>query len=338
MKYRMLGRTGLKVSELCFGAMTFGREASEADSHHMLDQFIEAGGNFIDTADVYTQGVSEEIVGHWLNKKRRSDVVIATKVRFAMGEGLNDVGLTRKHIMDGVQASLHRLNTDYIDLYQVHAWDPQTPIEETLSTLNDLVRKGWVRYIGVSNFRAWQLQKAIYTSRMQGWEVMASLQPQYNLLCRATEFELLPLAEHEGLAVLPWSPLRGGWLSGKFQRGMNQPPANTRIEEAEKQGWGESWSQYNHESTWKVLDALFEVAKQIEKSPAQVALNWLLSHKAVTAPIIGARNMEQLESNLGASGWSLTPNQVAQLNEASHLPVSYPYDEASEQQQQSGRV
>ncbi len=338
MQYRMLGRTGLKVSELCLGAMTFGREANETDSHHMLDRFVAAGGNFIDTADVYTHGISEEIVGHWLKGKRRSDHVIATKVRFAMGEGCNDVGLTRKHIMDGAEASLRRLGTDYIDLYQVHAWDPLTPLEETLSTLNDLVRKGWVRYIGVSNFRAWQLQKAIYTSRMQGWEVVASLQPQYNLLCRATEFELLPLAEHEGVGIIPWSPLRGGWLSGKFHRGMSQPPANTRIEEAEKQGWGEAWSKYNNESTWRVLDALFTVAEQVEKTPAQVALNWLLSRKAVTAPIIGARNMVQLESNLGASGWSLSSEQVAQLDEASHLSVSYPYDEAAEQQQRSGRV
>ncbi|WP_067931867.1 aldo/keto reductase [Alicyclobacillus kakegawensis] len=338
MEYRLLGRTGLKVSELCLGAMTFGREASETESHRMLDRFVEAGGNFIDTANVYSRGISEEIVGRWLKGKDRSDFVIATKVRFAMGDGPNDIGLTRKHIMDAVEASLQRLGTDYIDLYQVHAWDPLTPIEETLSALNDLVHRGYVRYIGASNFRAWQLQKAIYTSRMHGWASFVSLQPQYNLLCRATEFELLPLAEAEGLGVIPWSPLRGGWLSGKFRRGMTEPPANTRIEQADKHGWGEAWSKYNNETTWKVIDTLLSVAREAEKSPAQVALNWLLSRKAVTAPIIGARTMEQLEDNLGASGWRLTPQQIEKLDEASHLPVSYPYDEGAEQQQRSGRM
>ncbi|GGJ11835.1 aldo/keto reductase [Alicyclobacillus cellulosilyticus] len=338
MQYRFLGKTGLLVSELCLGAMTFGREADEATSLQILDRFADAGGNFIDTANVYSRGVSEEIVGRWLKGKNREDFVIATKVRFAMGEKPNDVGLSRKHIMAAVEASLRRLGTDYIDLYQVHAWDPKTPLEETLSTLNDLVRRGWVRYIGASNFRAWQLQKAIDLSRQHGWEAFVSLQPQYNLLCRATEYELLPLCEAEGLGVIPWSPLRGGWLSGKFRRGMTAPPEDSRIAQAERQGWSEAWTRYNNEFTWNVLDALHEVAREVEKTPAQVAINWLLQRPAVTAPIIGARNLEQLEDNLGASGWALPPEAVRKLDEASRLPVSYPYDDAAERQQRAGRA
>jgi aryl-alcohol dehydrogenase-like predicted oxidoreductase len=249
MNYRYLGKTGLKVSELCLGAMTFGREADEELSHRMLDMFVDAGGNFIDTADVYTQGVSEQITGRWLAKQNREDFVVATKVRFPMGDGPNDAGLSRKHIMAGVEASLKRLGTDYIDLYQVHCWDQGTPLEETLSTLNDLVRRGMVRYIGASNHTGWQLQKALELSRQMGLEAYISLQPQYNLLCRSTEWELMPLCEAEGLGVIPWSPLRGGWLSGKFKRGMEAPPEDSRVNEAEAKGWGESWSNYNNEHT-----------------------------------------------------------------------------------------
>ena len=326
MNHRFIGKTGLKVSDLCFGAMTFGREATEADSHHMLDRFVEAGGDFIDTADVYTQGVSEQIVGRWLKTKQRDDVIIATKVRFPMGDGVNNVGLSRKHILSGVEASLKRLDTDYIDLYQVHCWDAATPLEETLSTLDMLVKSGKVRYVGASNFTGWQLQRALDLSRQHGWEGFTCLQPQYNLLCRSTEWEVLPVCVDEGLGVIPWSPLRGGWLSGKFRRGMSAPPENTRIKEAEEKGWGESWSNYNHESTWRTLDALFAVADDSGKTPAQVAINWLLQMPGVTAPIIGARNMEQLEANLGASGWNLTADQVAKLNQASEPPRTYPYD------------
>ena len=249
MNYRYLGKTGLKVSELCLGAMTFGREneATEEESFQMMDRFVAAGGNFIDTANVYSTGISEEIVGRWLKKQRRDDLVIATKVRFPMGTGPNDLGLSRKHILSSVEASLRRLQTDYIDLYQVHCWDEKTPLEETLSTLNDLVRKGVVRYVGASNFAGWQLQRAIDLSRENGWEVLVCLQPQYNLLCRSTEWELIPLCRREGLGVIPWSPLRGGWLSGKFKRGMTAPPEGSRIELAEKKDWGEKWSAYNNE-------------------------------------------------------------------------------------------
>lgn len=275
MNDRFLGKTGLKVSELCLGAMTFGRETSEQDSRQMLDHFVAAGGNFLDTADVYTRGVSEEIVGRWLKGKQRDDLVIATKVRFAMGEGQNDVGLSRKHILSGIEASLRRLDTDYIDLYQVHCWDQPTPLEETLSTLDSLVKSGKVRYLGASNFYGWHLQKASDLCREHGWEPFVCLQPQYNLLERAIEWEVLPVCQNEGLGVIPWSPLRGGWLSGKYRRGMTAPPEGTRVKAAEEQGWSESWSAYNNDRTWHILDTLFAVAEQIGKTPAQVALNWV---------------------------------------------------------------
>ena len=328
MNYRYLGKTGLRVSELCLGAMTFGRadEATEKDSFAIMNRFVEKGGNFIDTANVYTTGVSEEIVGRWLTKRNRDDLVIATKVRFPMGEGPNDLGLSRKHICSAVEASLRRLQTDYIDLYQVHCWDPGTPLEETLSTLNDLVRKGVVRYLGASNFTGWQLQRALDVSAAHRFEGFVCLQPQYNLLCRSTEWELIPLAVREYLGVIPWSPLRGGWLSGKFKRGMSAPPPGSRIELAEEKDWGEKWSAYNNEQTWRTLDSLHQVAGESERSPAQVAINWLLQKSGVTAPIIGARRMEQLENNLGATGWALTSEQVAALDAASHIPPPYPYD------------
>jgi len=325
MEFRFLGNTGLKVSELCLGAMTLGREVTEEDSRQMLDRFVEAGGNFIDTANVYSRGRSEEVVGRWLSGKKRDDFVIATKVRHAMGDGPNDLGLSRKHILAGVEASLRRLQSDYIDLYQVHAWDDATPLSETLSTLNGLVQSGKVRYLGVSNYSGWQLQKAIDISRGAGWEPFCSLQPLYNLLDRSTEWELLPVCQREGLGVIPWSPLRGGWLSGKFRRGMAAPPAGTRIKTAEERGWSEGWSRYNTERTWQVLDQLFAVAEAVGKQPAQVALRWVLQRPGVTAPIIGARTLEQLEANLGSTGWALGPECMARLDQASEVELLYPY-------------
>lgn len=327
MQYRFMGNTGLKVSELCLGTMTFGRETNEQDSHRMLDHFVEAGGNFIDTADVYSRGGSEEVLGRWLKNKVRDSLVIATKVRYPMGPGPNDLGLSRKHLLSAVEASLRRLQTDYLDLYQVHCWDSRTPLEETLSTLDVLVRSGKVRYIGASNYNGWQLQKSIEICRRMGWERFVCLQPQYNLLCRSTEWELVDICLNEGMGLIAWSPLRGGWLSGKFRRGMSGPPAGTRIEVAEKEGWDESWSNYNNEHTWQVVDTLIAVSEEIGKSPAQVAINWLLQRPGVTAPIIGARTMEQLKDNLGASGWSLTPEFMERLNQASELPLPYPYSE-----------
>ena len=335
MEYRYLGRTGLKVSELCLGAMTFGRESSEEVSVQMLDCFLEAGGNFIDTADVYSQGVSEEILGRWLKNKHRDDLVIATKVRFSMGSGPNDLGLSRKHILSAVDASLRRLNTSYIDLYQVHMWDPGTPLEETLDTLHQLVRSGKVRYLGASNYAGYQLQKAIDLSRQMGGEAFSCLQPLYNLLDRSFEWELQQVCEAEGVGVIPWSPLRGGWLSGKYRRGMAAPPPHTRIEEAEKQGWSESWRAYANEHTWQVIDTLMAVAAEVKKTEAQVALNWLLRRPTITAPILGARTMAHLQDNLGATGWSLTTEQITRLDTASALPLPYPYESLA--QQRTGR-
>ncbi|MCB9117520.1 MAG: aldo/keto reductase [Caldilinea sp.] len=326
MQYRYLGRTGMKVSELCLGAMTFGRESTEADSIQMMNRFVAAGGNFIDTANVYTRGVSEEIVGRWLRNRKRDDLVIATKARFPMGDGPNDLGLSRKHLLSAVEDSLRRLQTDYIDLYQVHCWDPGTPLDETLTTLDTLVRSGKVRYIGASNYSGWQLQKAVDTSRHQGWEPFSCLQPLYNLLDRSLEWELVQVCQIEGLGIIPWSPLRGGWLSGKYRRGMEAPVAGTRIEKAEQEGWSESWSAYNTERTWNVLDALFAVAEEAGKEPVQVALRWLLQRPGVTAPIIGARTLAHLESNLGAAGWELTAEQMARLTTVSEPDLPYPYD------------
>ncbi len=326
MDYRYLGKTGMKVSELCLGAMTFGRETSEEESYQMLDRFIAAGGNFIDTADVYSQGVSETILGRWLSRQKRDDLVIATKVRWPMGEAPNDLGLSRKHILSAVEASLRRLNTDYLDLYQVHRWDPGTPLEETLATLDTLVNSGKVRYIGASNFLGWQLQKAVDISRRMGWEPFICLQPLYNLLDRSSEWELLSVCLNEGLGVIPWSPLRGGWLSGKYRRGMDGPIEDTRVDEAAKRGWGEAWSKYATDRTWTVLDTLFEVAGAVGKTPAQVALNWVIHRPGITAPITGARTMRHLEDNLGAAGWKLSPEHMAKLTTAGDVQGPYPYD------------
>lgn len=327
MKYRYMGRTGLKVSELCLGAMTFGRESTEAESYEMLDSFKSAGGNFIDTADVYSRGLSETILGRWLKQQNREDFVIATKVRFTMGDGPNDIGLSRKHILAGIDGSLKRLGIDYVDLYQIHSWDPGAPLEETLQTLDALVKSGKVRYIGASNVAAWQLQKAIDISRQYGWEPFSCLQPLYNLLDREVEWGLVPVCLNEGVGIIPWSPLRGGWLSGKYQRGMDAPLEGTRVDEAEKQGWSESWSVYANEQTWSVTDTLQEISTETGKSIAQIALNWLLQMPGVTAPIIGARNLKQLEENLGSTGWSLTAEQMTKLDNVSRKPLPYPYRE-----------
>jgi aryl-alcohol dehydrogenase-like predicted oxidoreductase len=326
METRFLGRTGMKVSELCLGAMTFGREADEATSFGMMDRFVAAGGNFIDTANVYSRGISEEVVGRWLKGQRRDDLVIATKVRWPMGEGPNEVGLSRKHILSSADASLRRLGSDTIDLYQVHGWDGYTPLDETLRTLDTLVQSGKVRYLGASNYMAWHLQKAVDISKGRGWEPFACLQPLYNLLDRQIEWDLVEVCAAEGLGIIPWSPLRGGWLSGKYRRGMAAPPEGSRVDQAQKGGWSESWTAYATERTWRILDALFDVAAELGKTPAQVALNWVKDRPGVTAPIVGARSLAQLEDNLGSVGWTLSAAQAARLNKASELELPiYPH-------------
>lgn len=331
MELRNMGKTGLKVSELCLGAMTFGREATEVESHAMLDRFVAAGGNFIDTADVYSRGASEEILGRWLAGQNRDDLVIATKLRWGTDDPAarrpNQFGLGRKHILSAVEASLKRLKTDYIDLYQVHMWDPWAALEETLSTLDTLVKSGKVRYLGASNYSGWQLQKSIDLAKANGWEPFTCLQALYNLLDRDAELELLHVVQNEGLGMIPWSPLRGGWLAGKFRRGMNGPPEDSRVKGAEERGWSESWTRYANEETWAVIDALLAASQEIGRTPAQVALNWLLCRPGVTGPIIGARNLTQLDDNIGATGWRLSEEQLKRLNAASEkAQLPYPYD------------
>ena len=327
MQYRFLGKTGLRVSEFCLGAMYFGQETDEQTSFQFMDSYVDAGGNFIDTADVYGMGKSEEVVGRWLKSRNRHDIILATKVRYPVGDGPNDAGLSRKHIIEGLEAGLRRLNTDYIDLFQAHCWDERTPLEETLSTMDMLVRSGKVRYIGASNHTGWQLQKALDLSRQMGWERYVSLQPQYNLLCRPTEWELIPVCLNEGLGIIPWSPLRGGWLSGQYRRGMSAPPAGSRVEAATEKRRGEAWDNYNNEYTWRVVDELLAVAEEAGRSPAQVALRWLLQRPGVTAPILGPRTLEQLRDSFEASDWELSEEQMARLNQASEVRLPSPYGE-----------
>ena len=325
MEHRYVGHSGLRVSELCLGTMTFGGEADEATSHRLLDRFVEAGGNFVDTADVYGGGPSEEIVGRWLASRSRDDLVIATKLFWPTGDGPNDHGAGRKHILAAVRDSLRRLRTDYLDLYQVHAFDESTPVEETLSTLNDLVRAGTVRHLGVSNYAAWQLQKSLDVARHRGWEPFVSLQPLYNLLDRDTELELAPVCRNEGVGIIAWAPLRGGWFTGKYRRGMTSAPPDSRWE-ADKQPWLGDWATSVDERTWSVTDTVLAVADEVGRSQAQVALRWVLQRPGVTAPIVGARTTAQLDDNLGASGWSLDDKQMRRLTAAGERRLPYPHE------------
>jgi aryl-alcohol dehydrogenase-like predicted oxidoreductase len=327
MHYRYLGRTGMKVSEVCLGSMTFGREADEPTSVRMLEAFGEAGGNFIDTADVYGPGSADEVLGRWLVGQQREQWVIATKVRFPVGDGPNDVGLSRKHIIASIDASLKRLQTDYVDLFQIHCWDRGTPLEETLTTLDGLVRQGKVRYLGSSNLTGWQLQKAVDLSRSMGVEAFVAHQPQYNLLARSLEWEVLAVCEAEGIGVIPWAPLRGGWLSGRYSRDMAGPPAGSRIESASTQGWSETWDAYNNEHTWAIVDELRAIAGDRSQHPAQVAIRWVAQRPGITAPILGASTFEQLEINLGAVGWQLSDHEMDRLNNVSAISAPYPYDD-----------
>jgi aryl-alcohol dehydrogenase-like predicted oxidoreductase len=324
MDYRFMGRTGLKVSEICLGCQTFGWGADEPASHALADRFVAAGGNFFDTSNIYNEGKSEMILGSWLkNRKDRAQLVIASKVFFPAGQGPNDTGLSRKHILEQIDISLRRLHTDYLDLYQMHCWDASTSLEETLRTLDDLVRMGKVRYIGASNYTPAQLTRAILLSEMHGWVRFDCLQPEYSLLVRSTEWESLPLCISEGIGVIAWSPLAGGWLTGKYQRGQ-PPPPDSRVGRADR--WDDLPEQRENELIWRIVDALAAVSKECGKSPSQVALNWLLQQTGVTAPIIGARKLSQLEDNLGSVGWSLNAEQMAKLNVASDIPLPSPYN------------
>jgi aryl-alcohol dehydrogenase-like predicted oxidoreductase len=323
MELQNLGTTGVRVSELCLGAMTFGREIEEAPAIDILDRFIEAGGNFVDTADVYGGGASEEIVGRWL-QGRRDSIVLATKVRMQLSADPNDAGASRRHLRMGVERSLRRLQTDWIDLYQLHCWDAFTPLEETLSTLDDLVREGKVRYLGASNYAAWHLMKALGLQRLHNWEPFVSLQPQYSLATRDIERELLPLCRSEGLAVLPWSPLGGGLLTGKYKRG-EAPPEGTRATDATPSSFLMR-QRLEDERQVAMIEAVGKVAAEVGHSPAQVALNWVRRQPGVTAPILGARTLDQLNDNLGCLEWSLDDDHAAALEAATGFTTGYPYE------------
>lgn len=323
MNYRMLGRTGLYVSELCFGAMTFGGEGfwkvvgtqgqSEADK--LVARSLEAGINFFDTADVYSNGVSEQLLGKALGA-RRKDVVLATKVRGRTGPGINDVGLSRGHIMDSVHNSLRRLGTDYIDLYQIHGYDSSTPLDETLRALDDLVRQGKVRYLGASNLAAWQLMKSLGISEHRGLSRFESLQAYYSIAGRDLERELVPLMKDQQMGLMVWSPLAGGFLSGKFRRDSQGPEGARRA--------AFDFPPVDKERAYNVIDAMDTIGKAHGVSVARVALAWLLHQPHVTTLIIGAKTQEQLEDNLAAPSLKLTPEQLATLNTVSTLPLEYP--------------
>lgn len=325
MKFVYLGRTGLKVSELCLGTMTFGRETDENTARTMMDYFVEVGGNFFDTANVYSNGASEEILGRWQKEHgERENLVLATKVHFPMGKGPNDLGLSRKHIMSQVERSLERLQTDYVDLYQMHCWDPGTPLEETLLTLNDLVRTGKVRYIGASNFAGWQLTKALTTSKANHWGQFACVQMQYNLLERYIEWEMLPVCRDSGVGLLAWSPLGGGWLTGKYRLEGGRPNGDSRV--ANAQPWQEEfWEKRDKEKTWVIVNTVLDIATRRRVPPAQVALNWLRAQPCITAPIIGARTLEQLDENLKCLNWELDAEEKPRLDQMSEPSFPYPY-------------
>ncbi len=315
MLYRNLGRTGLKVSELCLGTMQFGWTATLEDSYQVLNAAFQAGINFLDTADVYARwvegnpgGVAETIIGDWLRKFNipRSQVVIATKVRGRMGEGPNDQGLSRAHIMTAVEDSLRRLGSDYIDLYQAHAYDADTPIEETLRAFDDLIHQGKVRYIGCSNYPAWRLMQALWASDKHNLARYDSLQPHYSLVHRAEyESELAEVCRTYGLGVLPYSPLGGGFLTGKYRREQRDAGSQRRVE------------RHFSERNWLILEEVERIALRRGASLSQIALAWMLTLPGITSPIIGPRSMDQLQDNLGAAGIRLDSEEMDALDKVS---------------------
>jgi len=327
MKYKTLGDTGLLVSQLCFGAMTFHGgsglfkmvgETNQGEADELVRACINHGINFFDTADVYSEGHSEEMLGQALKNAGivRKDVVIATKCYARVGPGYNDIGSSRKHILESVDASLRRLQTDYIDLYQIHACDFTTPVEETLRALDALVNQGKVRYVGCSNWPAWRLQRALDISEFKNWARFDTLQAYYSIAGRDLERELVPLMETSKTGLLVWSPLAGGLLSGKFSRD-NQKPAKSRRSEFD-------FPLVDKERTWRIIDAMNPIANQHDCSVARIALAWLLAKPVVTSVIIGARNSQQLEDNCRSVDITLTPEQLKALDQVSELPPEYP--------------
>jgi aryl-alcohol dehydrogenase-like predicted oxidoreductase len=330
MHFGTLGNSGTVVSTFALGTMTFGAEADEATSHAILDDYVSAGGNFIDTADVYSRGASEEIIGRWLaaHPTESEQVVIATKGRFGMGDGCNDLGTSRRHLGRALDASLRRLGVEQIDLYQMHAWDAVTPLQETLRFLDDAVRSGKIAYYGFSNFLGWQLTKAVHLARANGFTPPVTLQPQYSLLVREIESEIVPACQDANIGLLTWSPLAGGWLTGKYQRDV-VPTGATRLGEDPKRGM-EAWElRSKQERTWRILDKVEQIAKATGANQAQVSLAWLAAQPAVTSVILGVRNTDQLALNLGAASVELAGDELKALDEVSAPVVSdYPYGAA----------
>jgi 1-deoxyxylulose-5-phosphate synthase len=321
MRIRTLGRSGLRVSEICLGAMTFGTEGwgcDERTSLALIDRFLEAGGNFIDVADAYAAGRSEEICGQAL-RGRRGAIVLATKCTMPVGRAANDRGSSRKHIREACDASLRRLQTDYIDLYQVHVEDPATPLEETLAALDDLVRAGKVLYIGCSNYRAYRIAKALGLSDRHGWTRFVSLQPQYNLLERGIEREHFPLCVEEGVGIITWSPLAAGMLTGKITR--ENRPSDARLAQREMP----HYKKYFTEHAFQVVDVLRKAAHEMGCTPAQIALAWQLARPEITAVIIGVRSTAQLDDNLGAVQVKVSDTVRSQLDELTAPVQEYPY-------------
>src|ERR1700757_2036080 len=336
MEYRTLGSSGCAVSSLCLGTMTFGVETDEPGAHQQLDRFGEAGGTFVDTADVYGDGRSEEIIGRWF-ASRPADVtepvVLATKGRFHVGRDTspNGAGASARHLTRALDASLRRLGLASVDLYQVHAYDPLTPLEETLRTLDRFIRAGKIRYYGLSNFTGWQLTKAVHLARALNVAEPVTLQPQYSLLAREIEWEIVPAVLDAGLGLLPWSPLGGGWLSGKYRRDQ-RPSGATRLGEDPGRGM-EAYDRRGTERTWQVIDAVQKVAEDRGVTMAEVALAWVAGRPAVTSTILGARTDAQLDANLRAAGLRLTAAEITALDAASDPHVAdYPYGELGQEQ------
>lgn len=326
MKMRFLGRTGLQVSELCLGTANFGATGvyektgyiSQKDADYMVGMCLDAGLNFINTAERYSYGISEEFLGKALGRRRHEAIVI-TKINPARTPGPNDGGLSRKHIIEGCNASLKRLGTDYIDIYQIHEFDVHTPLEVTLKTMDDLVRQGKVRTIGCSNFTGWQLMKAMAISDQNGWERFATLEERYSLASRTPEYELVPVCLDQGVAILAWSPLHGGYLTGKYRR--NQPfPAGTRFDNLQDMFW-----PVDQEKLFDTIDELEIIAKEHNATISQAAMNYVLSKPGVCSLVMGIRNKAQLEENLKTTEWEMTPEEVAQLDNISEPVQDYPY-------------
>jgi len=304
MEYTRLGRSGLRVARACMGTMTFGREADEATSFALLDRYLDLGGNFIDTADQYSTGGSEEVIGRWLQERGGRDrLVIATKVYSVMGPGANDGGLSRLHIQQAIEASLRRLQTDVVDVYQIHRWDPNTPPEETMRALDDLVCAGKVRYVACSNLAAFQLDQFMHLAQVNHWNHFVSIQPVYNALNRSIEVDVLPAADHWGMGVISYNPLAGGMLTGKYRPGQDLPQG------ARLQAFRMYYERYYTQEAIDVVEAFLAHAKDRGLTPAQLALAWVLAEPRVTCPIVGARNLEQLDDTLGGLDVALTPEE-----------------------------